>query len=305
MLNNLRATMSEFSPTRGLEWAAAAGTSALFAASAAAQQSDQDAAGVADPEIIGIPHEGGVNFQPAVTGQARDIHFLDTFLNWISLGIVLLVVVLMLFAAFRFRAGRNKTPARFTHNAVIEVAWTGIPIVILFVIGALSLPVLLNQLEVPESDLTIKATGHQWYWSYSYPDQEVDFDAIMLQRDELEEFGYPDDTYRLATDTAMVVPVDTNVHLLVTGSDVIHAWTVPSFGVKVDAIPGRMNELWFNADTVGTYFGQCSELCGSQHSFMPITVKVLSQEDYDAWLEETRTAQGLPPRKGVDVAAAE
>ncbi len=256
-------------------------------------------------EVYGKPHADGTGFQLPVTELMRDIIWFDTILHWISLAIVLFVTALLFIVIFRFGEKKNPTPSRFTHNAALEVAWTGIPIVILVVIGALSLPILFKQLNVPEADVTIKATGNQWYWSYAYPDEEVEFDSIMLAKEELAEYGYQEDEHLLATDTAVVVPVNSNVHVLVTGADVIHAWTIPAFGVKVDAIPGRINELWFNADRIGTYFGQCSELCGQAHSYMPITVKVVSQDDYAAWVDTTRSAQGLPPKSAVKVAAAE
>jgi len=275
-------------------FAAVTGLTATLSAAAATAQ-----------EVYGKPHPDGMGFQPAVTDLMRDIIWFDTILHWISLAIVVFVTALLFIVIFKFGEKKNPTPARFTHNAVLEVAWTGVPIVILVVIGALSLPILFKQLDVPEADVTIKATGNQWYWNYTYPDEELDFDSIMLTKDELAEYGYEQDEHLLATDTAVVVPVNANVHMLVTGADVIHAWTIPSFGVKVDAIPGRINELWFNADRIGTYFGQCSELCGQAHSYMPITVKVVSQEDYDAWVETTRTAQGLPPKSAIKVAAAE
>ena len=269
------------------------GLVAAFAGSAGAQES------------IGKPTPDGLHFQPAVTELMRDIVWFDTFLHWISAEIVVFVCALLLICIVRYNKKANPVPARFTHNALIEVIWTGAPIVILLVIGAFSLPILFKQLNVPQADLTIQATGNQWYWSYAYPKEEIEFDSIMLTKDELPEYGFADDEFLLATDTSVVVPVGANVHLLVTGADVIHAWTIPAFGVKVDAIPGRMNELWFNADTIGTYFGQCSELCGKDHSYMPITVRVVSQEDYDAWVGATREAQGLPPLNAVQLAAAE
>nr|WP_246209854.1 cytochrome c oxidase subunit II [Pikeienuella piscinae] len=255
-------------------------------------------------ESIGKPHSGGIGFQPGVTELAHDLHWFDAILHWVSAGIVLLVVVLLAIVILRFNAKKNPTPARFTHHALLEVAWTAAPIVVLIVLGAISLPILYKQLTIPDADLTIKATGNQWYWSYDYPDEEISFDALLLPREDLEPNGYQADEYLLAADAAVVVPVNATVHVLVTGSDVIHAWTVPAFGVKVDAVPGRLNELWFAADTIGTYFGQCSELCGKDHSFMPIVVKVVSQEDYDAWLETTRTAQGLPAKTAIEVASA-
>jgi len=198
-------------------------------------------------------------------------------------------------------------PAKFTHNTPIEITWTLVPVLILVFIGAFSLPVLFKQQEIPAADVTIKVTGYQWYWSYEYPDSEFAFDSFMLQPDELAEYGYSQDEYRLATNAAMVVPVNKTVVVQVTGGDVIHSWTIPAFGVKQDGIPGRLAELWFKAEQEGIYFGQCSELCGKDHAFMPITVKVVSQEAYDAWLgraidEYAGTPSGAP---GVRVALAD
>jgi cytochrome c oxidase subunit 2 len=166
------------------------------------------------------------------------------------------------------------------------VTWTVVPILILVIIGAFSLPILFNQQEMPDDpDVVIKATGLQWYWNYEYPDHEFAFDSFMLEPGQLEDYGYTQDEYRLATDTAVVVPVGATVLVQVTAADVIHSWTVPSFGVKQDGVPGRLGELWFSPVQEGIYFGQCSELCGINHAFMPITVKVVSQDAYDAWLD--------------------
>ncbi|MDP5361314.1 MAG: cytochrome c oxidase subunit II, partial [Paracoccaceae bacterium] len=161
-----------------------------------------------------------------------------------------------------------------THNSPLEIAWTVVPVVILVFIGAFSLPVLFKQQEIPEADITIKVTGYQWYWGYEYVDHGVAFDSYMLGRDELEENGYSQAEYLLATDTAVVVPIGATVVMQVTAADVIHSWTIPAFGVKQDAVPGRLAELWFAAEREGIYFGQCSELCGKDHAYMPITVKV-------------------------------
>ena len=268
-----------------------AGAIALSGFAAAAQES------------IGKPVPGGTGFQPAVTELMRDIVWFDTFLHWLSFVIVLLVCGLLLAVIVKFPAHKNPTPSRRTHNALLEVVWTGVPVVVLIIVAVISLPLLFKQLNVPESDVVIKATGNQWYWSYEYPDEEIEFDAIMLAKDELADAGYSDDEFLLATDEAVVVPVNANVHLITTGADVIHAWTIPAFGVKIDSVPGRINEVWFNADTVGTYFGQCSELCGKDHSYMPIVVKVVSQDDYETWIDETQNAMnGDQP---VKVAAAE
>jgi cytochrome c oxidase subunit 2 len=191
---------------------------------------------------------------------------------------------LLAYAAFKFHRSRNDTPGTFTHHSVLEVAWTVVPVGILVVIGAFSLPILFKQQEIPEADVTIKVTGYQWYWGYEYVDHDFGFDSVMLQKDELADYGYAPDEYLLATDTAVVVPVGATVVMQLTGADVIHSWTIPAFGVKQDAVPGRLAELWFAAEKEGVYFGQCSELCGQAHAYMPITVKVVSQDQYDAWL---------------------
>jgi cytochrome c oxidase subunit 2 len=207
-------------------------------------------------------------------------------------------VALLLWVAFRYNERRNPTPARFTHNAPIEVTWTIIPIVILVFIGAFSLPVLFKQQEIPQADLTIKAVGHQWYWSYEYVDDGFAFDSYMIGAPatggdyrltpaveaQLVAAGYSRDQWLLATDTAVVVPVNTVVVVQVTATDVIHSWKLPSFGVMQDAVPGRLAQLWFEAEQEGIYFGQCSELCGIAHAYMPITVKVVSEAAYAEWL---------------------
>ncbi|MEX0280848.1 MAG: cytochrome c oxidase subunit II [Arenibacterium sp.] len=236
-------------------------------------------------EIIGAPVDRETGFQPAASSLARDLQSLDYLILVIITRICLFVVGLLAYAIVRFNRRANPTPASFTHNTPLEVAWTIVPIFVLVLIGAFSLPVLFDQQEIPEGDITIKATGNQWYWSYEYVDHEFAFDSFMLQREQLEEYGYSQSEYLLATDTAVVVPINKTIVMQVTASDVIHAWTIPSFGVKQDGVPGRLAELWFTADKEGIYFGQCSELCGKDHAYMPITVKVVSQEAYDAWLE--------------------
>ena len=235
-------------------------------------------------ETIGKPEPRGLNFQPAATELARDIQWLDGMINVIITLITLFVVVLLAIVVIKHNRKANPTPATFTHNSPIEVAWTIIPIIILVFIGAFSLPVLFKQQEIPEADLTIKVTGYQWYWGYEYVDDGFEFESFMLPKEELAENGYAEDEYLLATDTAVVVPVNKIVVMQVTGADVIHSWTIPAFGVKQDGVPGRLAELWFKAEKEGIYFGQCSELCGKDHAYMPITVKVVSQDVYDAWL---------------------
>jgi len=260
---------------------ALAAAAALFASPAFSQALDT---GIEGLQTIGKPEPGAMGFQPAVTELARDIQWLDQMLLVVITIISLFVTALLAYCVVRFNRKANETPSTFTHNTPIEIAWTVVPVGILFFIGAFSLPILFKQQEIPEADLTIKVTGYQWYWGYEYVDEGFEFDAFMLQREELAEYGYALDEYLLATDNAVVVPVDTTIVMQVTAADVIHSWTIPAFGVKQDGVPGRLAELWFKPEQEGVYFGQCSELCGKDHAYMPITVKVVSQEAYDAWL---------------------
>lgn len=267
-------------------------------------------------EIVGKPVPDGVNFQPQATELARDLQWLDSFVLVIITGITIFVVALLAICIVRFNRRRNPTPASFTHHTMLEVTWTLVPIMILVVIGAFSIPVLLKQQRIPEGDVVIKATGYQWYWGYEYVDHGFAFDSFMIGAGEnrltpevetqLVEAGYSRDEFLLATDTAVVVPVGKTVVIQVTGADVIHSWTIPSFGVKQDAVPGRLAALWFKPEREGVYFGQCSELCGQAHAYMPITVKVVSEEAYAEWLkgakEEYAAADVVQPLK---VAAAD
>lgn len=244
-------------------------------------------------ELIGVPTPSGTGFQPAVTELARDLQWLDGMLLIIITAISLFVVFLLGYVIFKFNRKANPEPSSFTHNTPVEVAWTVVPIVILVFIGAFSIPVLFKQQVIPDGDINIKVTGYQWYWGYEYTDHGFGFDSMLIGdgkvltpevEAELIEAGYSKDEFLLATDTAVVVPVDKVVVMQVTGADVIHSWTIPAFGVKQDAVPGRLGQLWFKAEKEGVYFGQCSELCGKDHAYMPITVKVVSQENYEAWL---------------------
>jgi len=271
---------------------------AMFLAGAAAAENQ-----LPTLPVIGAPVDGAMGFQPSATELARDIVWLDTMLMWIITPITIFVIALLAFVIVRFNRRANPTPARFTHNSPIEVTWTVVPIIILVFIGAFSLPILFKQQEIPEADVTIKATGYQWYWGYEYSDHDFDFASFMLQRDELADYGYEDSHYLLATDTAMVVPVNKTIVVQVTGADVIHAWTIPAFGVKQDGVPGRLAQLWFMAEEEGVFFGQCSELCGIAHAYMPITVKVVSEEEYEAWLDRAIDQYGGTPRN-ADLAAA-
>ena len=235
-------------------------------------------------EVVGQPTPRGIGFQPAATELMRDIQWLDGMLNIIITVITLFVTGLIVYCIVRYNRKANPTPGTFTHNSPVEVAWTIIPIVVLVFIGAFSLPILFKQQEIPKADITIKVTGYQWYWGYEYVDHEFGFDSFLLGKDELADAGYAPEQYLLATDTAVVVPVGKTIVMNVTGADVIHSWTIPAFGVKQDGVPGRIAQLWFAAEKEGVYFGQCSELCGKDHAYMPITVKVVSEEAYQEWL---------------------
>ncbi|MGB0798547.1 MAG: cytochrome c oxidase subunit II [Planktomarina sp.] len=278
-------------------------------------------------EHIGKPEPRGLGFQFPATELMRDIVWLDNMLLIIITVISLFVTALLAYASFKFYHKRNATPGTFTHNSAVEIAWTIIPVVILVFIGIFSLPVLFKQQEIPEADITIKVTGYQWYWGYEYVDHNFGFESYMLGSEatldadvrpadadvtpnvnnehmaaKLADAGYEADEFLLATDTAVVVPVGATVVMQVTGADVIHSWTIPAFGVKQDAVPGRLAELWFAAEREGVYFGQCSELCGQAHAYMPITVKVVSQAQYDAWLDGAIEQYAGTPR-AVQVAS--
>ena len=253
--------------------------------------------------IIGKPHMGGIGFQPAATELARDLQWLDGMILVIITAITIFVCALLAIVILRYNRKANPVPKTFTHNTPVEIAWTVVPVVILIFIGAFSLPVLFKQQEIPVGDINIKVTGYQWYWGYEYTDHDFGFESFMLSR-QLEEHGYSQDEYLLATDTAVVVPVGKTVVMQVTGGDVIHSWTIPAFGVKQDGVPGRLAQLWFAADKEGVYFGQCSELCGKDHAYMPITVKVVSQEAYDAWLDGAIEEYAGTPRS-LTVASAD
>ena len=276
---------------------------ATFTAGAAMAQD-----GIEGLETIGKPEPAGLNFQPAATELMRDIQWLDGLLLWIITIISLFVTLLLAIVIVRYNRRANPNPASFTHNSPIEVTWTVVPIIILVFIGAFSLPVLFKQQEIPEADLTIKATGYQWYWGYEYVDDGLEFESFMLDREALAENGYADDEYLLATDTAVVIPTGKTIVVQVTGADVIHAWTIPAFGVKQDGVPGRLAQLWFEVDEgkEGIYFGQCSELCGKDHAYMPITVKAVTQAEYDAWLAGPAQEFAIDKRAStVEVASAD
>jgi len=245
---------------------------------------------------IGQPTPWQIGMQGAVTPVMEDISVFNTVLFWITTLIAVFVLVLLAIIIVRFNARANPVPSRTTHNTVLEVLWTIVPVLILVLIAVPSFRLLFLQLDVPKPDLTIKATGKQWLWSYSYPDNgDFEFTSTMVEDKDLK----PDQPRLLAVDNEMVVPVNKVVHVLVTGADVIHSFAVPSFGIRIDAVPGRINDTWFKATREGIYYGQCSELCGVDHSFMPIAVRVVSDEEFTKWAAATKqkyaAEQSAPP----------
>ena len=258
-------------------------------------------------ETIGKPEPKGLGFQPAATELARQIQSLDGLILTIITIITVFVTALLIYCIVRSHRRANPTPGTFTHNTPLEIAWTLGPILILVLIGSFSLPVLFNQQEIPEGEVHIKVTGYQWYWGYEYTDHEFAFDSFLLAKEELAANGYNEDEYLLATDTKVVVPIGKTVVMDVTGADVIHSWTIPSFGVKQDAVPGRIAQLWFKAEKEGIYFGQCSELCGKDHAYMPITVEVVSEDKYNEWLKGAieEYAGDMSTLPAIEVASAD
>ena len=232
----------------------------------------------------GQPESWQLGLQGAATPVMHDIIWFHDFLLWIIVAITLFVLTLLVIVVVKFNARSNPVPSRTTHNTFIEVVWTVVPVLILVTIAVPSFRLLFYQLKVPPADITVKATGKQWFWSYSYPDSKFEFDSLLVQDKDLK----PGQPRLLAVDNEMVVPVNKVVRVLTTGADVIHSFAIPSFGIKIDAIPGRLNETWFKAEREGMYYGQCSQLCGRDHAYMPIAVRVVSEKEYSAWLDQAK-----------------
>jgi cytochrome c oxidase subunit 2 len=255
-------------------------------------------------DLIGQPTDKSVMMQPGVTPLKHDaIFFHNDILFPIITVITLFVLGLLLWCVFRFNKRSNPVPAKWSHNTPIEIAWTLIPVLILVVIAVFSFKLLFEYHTMPPPYMTVKATGYQWYWGYEYPDKKIpEFVSNVLPEDKAKAKGVP---YRLAATEPLVVPVNKTVQVLVTGADVIHAFAVPAFGVIMDAVPGRVNSTWFNVDRIGTYYGSCRELCGTDHAFMPIEVKVVSQADFDAWVasKAPKAAPAAPAAAAPAVAA--
>jgi cytochrome c oxidase subunit 2 len=239
-------------------------------------------------EPQGVAKDYGIDLQNPVTEVAKDVYSMHTFVTIIMAIITLFVLGLIIWVCYKYSASKNKNPSKTVHNTVVEILWTAIPVLILVIIAVPSFKLLYKQDVIPEPDLTIKAIGYQWYWGYEYPDNgNFTYEAFMLQsEEELEE----DKPFKrmLTTDTKVVVPVNKIIRMQVTAADVLHSWAIPAFGVKTDAVPGRLNETWFKAEKTGIYYGMCSELCGVNHQSMPIEIHVVTQEKFDIWVEEAK-----------------
>lgn len=240
---------------------------------------------VATPALAAQPEPWQLNLQAAASPVMERLHGFNTLLNVVIVVICLVVLGLLALVVRRFNERANPTPSRRTHNTVLEVVWTALPVLILVMIAIPSFKILYFMDRVAEPEMTLKAIGRQWYWSYEYPDFEnFTFDAYMVPEEELE----PGQPRLLQTDTAVVVPTETNIRVLVTASDVLHSWAMPSLGVKTDAVPGRLNETWIRVEAPGVYYGQCSELCGVNHGFMPIMIRAVPKGEFDAWVQEAQ-----------------
>jgi cytochrome c oxidase subunit II len=232
----------------------------------------------------GHPEPWQLGFQISASPVMDDIVWFHNFLLYLIVAITLFVLALLVIVMVKFNARANPVPSRVTHNTTIEVLWTVIPVLILVTIAVPSFRLLFLELKIPPADITVKATGKQWFWSYSYPDSKFEFDSLMVPDKDIK----PGQLRLLSVDNEMVVPVNKVVRVLVIGADVIHSFSIPSFGVKIDAIPGRLNETWFKAEREGMYYGQCSQLCGRDHAFMPLAIRVVSDKEYSAWLDQAK-----------------
>lgn len=244
------------------------------------------------PALGAEPHPWQLGLQDPASPVKDQLDSFHNLLLVVIIGITLFVLALLVFVCLRFRASRNPTPTRTSHNTLLEVAWTVVPVIILIVIAVPSFRVLYFMERTPEAEMTLKVTGRQWYWDYEYPDQgNIAFSSYMIADDQLQ----PGQRRLLEVDNRVVLPVDTVVRIQVTAGDVIHSWAMPAFGIKKDAVPGRLNETWVKIEKEGVYYGQCSEICGVNHGFMPIAVEAVSKEQFAAWVEKAKVAFGPDP----------
>jgi cytochrome c oxidase subunit 2 len=237
------------------------------------------------PALAAEPLPWAIGFQQGASPTMERITTLSTFVNGVIIAIIVLVTALMAYVAWRFNATKNPVPATWSHNTTLEIAWTAIPAIILVVIAVPSFRLLYFMDRVQDADMTLKIIGHQWYWSYEYPDQNLRFDAMMVADEDIK----PGQRRLLSTDNEVVLPVGVPIRLQMTADDVLHSWAVPAFGVKTDAVPGRLNESWVQITQPGVYYGQCSELCGINHAYMPITIRAVPKAEFHAWVEDART----------------
>lgn len=249
--------------------------------------------------LAGEPIDGSLNFQPAATSSAQRIHDFHDMLLVIITGIVIFVFVLLAFVVLRFNAKANPNPSKTTHHVLLEIIWTVVPVVILIIIAVPSFKILYQNDKIDTPEMTLKVTGYQWYWGYEYPDHEgITFNSYMVPEADLKD----DQKRLLSTDNVVVLPIETNIAVLVTANDVIHSWAVPAFGVKIDAVPMRTNETWFRIEKPGVYYGQCSEICGKDHAYMPIEIHAVTKEEFAAWVEKAKlefAANDNVPQDGV------
>lgn len=278
---------------------------ALFAAAA----SLMFASGAAHATVVGQPTPRGVDLQAPATEIMREIHAFHALLLPIIVAISVFVLALLLWVMVRYNRRANPTPRKFTHNMFVEVIWTVVPVLILVAIAWKSFPLIYKEERIPQAELTLKVTGNSWFWNLEYPDQGVTIAANLLPEDEARAQGRP---WLLATTEPLLVPVDTNVRVLVTSNDVIHSFAIPAFGIKEDAIQGRVNETWFNVEEEGVYYGQCSELCGLNHAYMPVEIRAVSREEFNQWIAaqggtiasaESPAAPAAAPAEGETPAA--
>jgi cytochrome c oxidase subunit 2 len=258
------------------------------------------AGGATADGVVGVAKPWEINFQPAYSPVMEQVHAFNHLIHIIIIAVVVLVLSILAYVIFRFNARRNPVPSKTAHNTLLEVVWTVLPVLALLVIVIPSMKLLYFGNKAENPDMTLKVTGHQWYWTYNYPDHgDFSFDSIPIQESELKA-GQP---RLLAVDNPVVVPVGATVQVLVASDDVVHSWAVPSLGMKKDATPGRVNETWFRADQEGTFYGMCSELCGVNHYFMPIEVRAVSKEAFDAWVDEAKQKFASNSQSQVELAS--
>ncbi len=259
----------------------------------------------AAPVLAGEPVDWQMGFQPPASSSAERLQDFHNLLLWIISGIVLFVFILLVIVIIRFNAKANPKPAEFSHNLIIEILWTVVPVIILIIIVIPSFHTLYENDRIENPDMTLKVTGYQWYWGYEYPDHDgLNFLSYMIPDDEIDESK--NQRRLLSTDNVVVLPIDTNIAIHVTAADVLHAFAVPAFGVKIDAVPGRLNETWVNINKPGVYYGQCSELCGKDHSYMPVEIHAVSKKEFQVWLRKAKKEfAGLENKTDVEFAFLE